>query len=126
MIVKPATIGDYEDATKLYDKFRASEFGIPSPERLIASRSALDDDGNLIAFGTLVPLIESILVIDNDRSLKEKTLALRQLLLEAIKGVSDMKQDGIHAFVQDPIYANSLKKHFGFRTCKGEALYLGV
>lgn len=104
----------------IFMRHHKDSFGIPKET---ITDAVISEDDRLIAYGAVTLLAEAVMVLDLDASLKEKDWAIKQLLWQAIQGVSG-KMDGIHAFVQDPKFAALLKKHFGFKTCKGEALYL--
>lgn len=124
MIIRPYTTRDAEQVNEIYNKFHAESFAIPRES--ITSATITKDNDEIVAFGAVTLLAESVLVLDLDATLREKNFAIQQLLWTAIQGVTNLHMDGIHAFVQDPEFAKVLKKHFGFKTCKGEALYLGV
>lgn len=126
MIIRPYEISDTEAINEIYDKFHSGSFSIPPIEQNRISATVTNDDTKVIAFGAITLLAESVLVIDLDASIREKNFAIQQLLWTAIQGVTNLHMDGLHAFIQDPEFAKVLKKHFGFKTCKGEALYLGV
>lgn len=125
MITRPFAISDVKAIGDIYDKHHAESFFLPPPDRCITERVVTNDTGKIIAFGAVSLLAEAVLVLDMSSRLREKDYAIQQLLWQAIQGVSG-KLDGLHAFVQDPEFARILKKHFGFKTCKGEALYLEV
>lgn len=113
---------DTEAVERIFTQHHKDSFGIPKKCFLDA---IVSEEDKVIAYGAVTLLAEAVMVLDLDASLKEKDWALRQLIWQAIQGVSG-KMDGLHAFVQDPKFAELLKKHFGFRTCKGEALYLEI
>jgi hypothetical protein len=125
MIIRPLAITDIDRVNEIFAKHHAGAFAIPPLERLLSHTVVTNDNDKVIAFGAIYPLIEAVMILDLDCSMRDKAEVLKQLIWEAIRGVSG-KADGIHAFIQDPEYAKLLKKHFGFKTCKGEALYLEV
>lgn len=124
MIIRPYAPDDAEKINEIFSRFHADSFSVPPLERGIVSGVVTNDYSKITGFGIVSILAEAVMVMDLDISLKEKKETIEKLIWLAIQGVQNAGLDGIHAFVQDPNFASVLKKHFGFRTCKGEALYL--
>jgi hypothetical protein len=122
MRIRPVLPEDTEAINSIFTKHHKDAFGIPDKT---ITEAIVSEEDRVIAYGAVTLLAEAVMVLDLDASLREKDFALKQLIWQAIQGVSG-KMDGLHAFVQDPEFAKVLKKHFGFKTCKGEALYLGI
>ena len=124
MIIRPFAPTDAEKINEIYAQHHAGSFSVPSLERGVISGVTVNDNSEITGFGIVTLLAEAVLVMDLDISNREKKETIEKLLWLAIQGVSKTKMDGIHAFVQDPRFAAVLKQAFGFRTWKGEALYL--
>jgi len=123
MIIRPFAPSDAEKINEIFTQHHAGSFSVPPLERGVISGVTTNDASEITGFGIVTLLAEAILVMDLNCSARERKETIEKLIWLAIQGVSG-KMDGIHAFVQDPRFAAVLKKHFGFRTCKGEALYL--
>lgn len=78
------------------------------------------------AFGMVKTLAEVVMLLDKDISVITKGRALDELIANAITVSSLHDYDQIHAFVQDEHFAKLLKKHYGFKNTKGEALVLSI
>lgn len=124
MIIRPFESSDAEKVNEIYAQHHAGSFSVPPLERGIVSGVVANGRSEITGFGIVTLLAEAILVMDLNCSAREKKETIEKLIWLGLQGVSKAKMDGIHAFVQDPRFAAVLKKHFGFRTCKGEALYL--
>lgn len=115
---------DILDRAKMLKESNKDSFGeysLPDPNKVIYLGSVTKGD-ELIAIGSVPLLAEAVLVVNKKASVRDRHEAISLLLEEFKIGVREL--DGLHAFIQDPVYSSILQKHFGFRKCKGEALYL--
>lgn len=124
MIIRPFDNSDTGKVNEIYAQHHAGDFSVPPLERGVISGVTTNDMDEITGFGIVTLLAEAVLVMDLNCPTREKKETIDKLLWLAIQGVSKANMDGIHAFVQNPRFAAVLKKHYGFRTCKGEALYL--
>lgn len=112
---------EYEKLRKLH-KQRENEFKFPDIELLSSIYVICNDSDEIIGFGAIQPIFESILVLDSGCSVDDRLMALNRLMLRA---ENEMKEQGItelHAFVQDSKFFNLLKNRFDFVETKGRAL----
>lgn len=97
--------------------------GFPFPNLQFASSMyVVEYSGNIVGFGVLLPIFESIVVLDQKQ---KKEIRLEALNLLVNKAEYELSSQGIlefHAFVQNKGFFNLLKKRFGFKTTKGTAL----
>ena len=80
----------------------------------------------MIAYGTVKLFAEAILFLDWDAPQREKIEAIKDLMLEAIRGTTEAQLEQIHLFVKDPKFSELLQRHFGFKKATGEMLVLEV
>jgi len=123
---RPLKNSDLVRIDEIYRKHHQDNFGIPSLDYTLISGVAVDEKDEIIGFGMVKLWPEAIMVLDLDRSLREKSDAMHELMVVAINTVVDSPYDSLHAFVQDNGFSQLLKKHYGFKTCTGEAIYLEV
>lgn len=120
MIIRRPLLDEFSVLRKLHQQL---EVQFPFPDLTFASSIyVIEHEDKIIAFGTLVPIFESTVVLDNNQS-KELRLEALQLLVN--RAEFELKSQGItqyHAFVQVKSFYNLLKKRFGFKTTKGNAL----
>jgi hypothetical protein len=109
----------------IYEKFHRDGFGIPSRTHLVTEGVAENESG-VIAYGMVKLFCEAIMVLDLDQPDREKISAIRELMSVAIMDSTKLGAEQLHVFVQNPNFAEVLKKHFGFMPCKGEALVLNL
>lgn len=83
--------------------------------------AVVEQDGKILGFGMLRDITESIMILDLSLSARAKHDVLTELVKESIirshHGI-------IHSFVENPTFDEVLKKHYGYRACKGAALCL--
>ena len=124
MKLESTTYDSWVQVRELHSKTSFGNYALPDPTRTMFSKVVMKDS-KIIAFGTIPILAEAVIVVDETSSTRDRITAIT-MLLEA--GISKVRGnlDGIHAFIQDPEFSKLLAKHFGFRKCKGEALYRDV
>jgi hypothetical protein len=85
-------------------------------------QGSMENDGKLIGLFIINQTAEMSLILSNNASPRERLLAIREMAplakdeLEA-RGISE-----VHAFVNDPKFANLIVQHFGFEHCLGRSL----
>lgn len=79
----------------------------------------VEENGKIAGFGVTRAIIEAVFYSDGNS--KERTLALRKLLSQALRDADKLGFNQLYVFV-DSEFANILKKHFGFEDAKGECL----
>jgi hypothetical protein len=113
----------WDKIQELHQRTKYGIYGLPEPHKTVRTGVVLNDSKEIVAFGAIPLLAELVMVVDDSFSTRTRLKAIQLLLDEARAGVRG-KLDGLHAFIQDPEFSRILIKHFGFRKCKGEALYL--
>jgi hypothetical protein len=111
----------------IHKRFYEKEFIFPDlcDPKWLGKYVVTDEWDNIILFGGVKLLIESIAVTDKSREIKERRDALIKLLQASLFLGGHLGFDSIHAFIQDPKWAGHLKHH-GFRTCRGEVLITDI
>lgn len=109
----------------IHKQFYESEFALPSlmDNKNYMIYSILDDNNKLITVGILRQILELVQLTDKSFPVITRRDALIKSLGMASATADNLGFSQIHAFVQDPNWANILKEKAGFFTCKGEALY---
>lgn len=111
----------------IYRKYHQEDFYIPKLDSFTLSAGVVvDDKDDVVAFGMVRLIPEVIMVMDLGRSKRTKVTALRELMSVAIMDTVRAGLDSLHAFVQDNGFSHLLKKHYGFRSCTGEAIITEV
>jgi len=112
-----------DEFEKLVELHKQLEHEFPFPDlNIVSSLWVAVEDDEIVGFGILQPIFESILVLDKTKSKTSRITALAELEERAEYELSSQGITQFHAFVQDKKFFNLLKKRFGFKTTKGIAL----
>jgi hypothetical protein len=117
MIVRRPRVAELEKLKQLHEPF-SDQFPFPDLSH-VSSIYVVEDDGQILGFGTLQPILEATIVLDQKATMQEKMSALRLLQQKAEQEVGDGQ---IHIFVQAKKFLNLMKKRFGYKYTKGIAL----
>jgi hypothetical protein len=122
MKIRSYRASDQGEVERIHRTFHKDGFVLPDFSKAIRWVVIEDNDGKLVAFAALNSILESIMILDLERTDRVKHDALKSLITTAIFTAEVEGYDQIHAFVQGE-FAEKLKTHFSFKKCKGEALY---
>ena len=120
MMVRRFNEADLKQIEKIHSQFHEKNFTLPDVSKAYAD-AVVERDGQILGFGILRTITESIMILDLSLPQREKIETLSQLIKESIMMSQD---DSIHSFVENPTFEEVLKKHYGYKSCKGSALYL--
>ena len=126
MLLRRPESRDLQRIDEIWKKHHSTNFGVPNLNNTVTHAVVENEDGKVQAYGTVKLFAEAILYLDWDAPQREKIEALKELMLEAIRGTSDAQLEQLHVFVADPKFSALLKKHFGFKPATGEMLVLEV
>lgn len=125
MRIRQFNVGDLDRVREIHSRCHEKGFGFPDFERIIAAAVVEDSEGRIAALGMIRPIAETIMILDLAEPLKTKARALELLIEEGDYVANKHGFNQTHAFVEGP-HVDILKKHFGFRNCKGQALVRDV
>ena len=104
------------------EKIRSQFHSFPLPDIAEAYANAVVEvNGRVLGFGVNRYITESIMILDLSLPMRAKSFVLSELIRESVR---KSKQDFIHSFVESPTFEEVLKKHYGYKPCKGVALCL--
>lgn len=114
---------DVIEIDRIWRTFHRHDFGVPNPRNKVIDAVAENDQGRIIAYGQVKHIAEAVFILDNDARPRDKILALRALMLEALRGTDQAGITQLYAFIKNPMFADLIEKHFGFeRADTGEFL----
>lgn len=113
---------DLEEISKIHSKFHEQGFTMPEVAEAYAN-AVIEENGKILGFGLLRDITESIMILDLSLPMKTKSLVLSELVKES---VLMSRHRHIHSFVESETFEKTLKKHYGYKPCKGAALCLEV
>lgn len=116
---------DVDEIDRIWKTFYSNEFSLPDLSNTII-HGVVETDKGITGFGMVKLMAEGLLILDQSVSDKVKMATLKELMIAQRVGVSKTNLTQIHAFVQDPRFANILKKHYGYTDAVGKALVLEV
>lgn len=86
----------------------------------------VERDSRIIGAGFLRPILEAVMILDKGASLREKSLALRRMIHQAMLDTKSVELNEVHAWVKEPNFKEELIKHYGFEKPRGESLVLRI
>lgn len=125
MIIRPFKESDVGAIERIHEKFHSYGFSMPDISEAYAHVVA-EEDGQVLAYGQIRDITESIMVLDHSIQKRKRVEALAGLMREAIFSATNRGADQIHAFVQDQSFEDVLKRKFGYKECKGKALVMNI
>jgi hypothetical protein len=126
MHLRPVSKKDIPTLHDIWSTQHGDSFSLPSPAETYGNLVTETDSGKVVAYGAVKPLAEVIMLLDQTATPREKALALRGLMIEAIRVSTTLGFKDLHAFIEKPDFSRLLEKHYGFKKCLGEALILEV
>ena len=119
---------DMEGAKRIFDKFYSKDeygsFIFPDMSTYLCAFTVVGDDNKIITTGGVKTIVEVRLMTDKDRSIKERVLALKEVLRTSAFIARDFKFDWLHAITDDPTWANQMQE-VGFMP-RGQDLEIDV
>lgn len=120
MIIRRPRADELKILRELHKPFE-DQFKFPDLN-LISSIYVIVQDDKIVGFGAVQPIFEAVIVLDQNRSVDERLIALDMLESRA---EFELKTQGIrhlHAFVQDELFGNLLKNRYEFKNTVGKSL----
>jgi len=105
----------------------SKHWGFPVPDvesKLYFARGVVVSGDKIVGFGLARVTSEFILLLNPDESKRLRVQALEMLTRVGVRSAVKVGIDEAHAFVSDSVFADILKKKFGFVDCEGIPLYL--
>ena len=127
MNIRAFTREDVKLLQEIWKEFYSEEFSFPvfMENPFIAAFVAYDDNNRIISAGGVRTILESIVVTDKRQSVRDRRLALYDILTASQWVGQKAGYHQIHAFVQDEVWAHHLSK-VGFSPTKGSPLVLEI
>jgi len=117
---------DFDDIDVIWRRFYAQEFGLPAMDEKTLYHTVIEDRGKLVGFGHIKQTAESIMVIDQSLSLRDKVEIIRLILDKQLEGMIVKDISECHAFAQNPKFAEILVKHFNYQRTVGESVVIKI
>lgn len=126
MIVRHIDENDLEQLKEIHKRYYDKEFPFPDfRDNFLCNLCVADDNNIVITGGGIRTILESIIITDKSRSPVDRKDALYSMLAASTYCVEKLGYDQLHAFVQDKVWLNRLKR-VGFVETKGQALVIGI
>jgi hypothetical protein len=124
MVIDSPTAENMEEVKLLFERFQKDKFVMPKVNTVLDHCVAIHQ-GKVIAYGLLKTTPEGLIILDKSQKMRVKIEALRELLHAAQMAVVKRGLDEMVIYTDDDLYANTLKKHYGFRDGQ-RALFLDL
>lgn len=116
---------DIDRLKEIHSKFFQEEFSFPNFLQGFLFNFIAEHEGEIVVAGGVRNIAEIVMITDKDQKILDKRLALYKALGVAEEICKRMGFDQIHAFVQNPLWEQRLKKT-GFQPTKGHSLVLEI
>jgi hypothetical protein len=125
MIIRNYLDTDLEQLKIIHERYYKEEFSLVEFYQNFLGLFSVVEDDKIITIGGVRTIAESVIVTNKSFSVRQRREALLQIL-QAQTFVTDHNGfNSLHAFVQDENWEKQLLE-YGFKTCKGRALFIGV
>lgn len=124
-MIRPVVPNDIIVAKELHEKFYQEQFAFPDfRKEFLMSFTSINKEGQLVSLAGVRQILEFVAITDQTKPVRERHTAVYDILAAAMftAGINNYHQ--LHAFVQDPHWAEVMKKR-GFTPIKGEGLVYG-
>lgn len=126
MTIRSIEVSDLEAIKKIWENHYKNEFEFPDfVTNYLCSFVVVDENDNIIAISGLRTIVECVTLTNKVYNLEVKLEALNRVLTVSGHLTSQLGYDQIHAFVQDKVWEEFMKKA-GFHSTKGSALVINV
>lgn len=113
---------EHRDHDRIEEILSQHNFNYPDGPHI--SSAVVESSSGIVAFGAVRLITEAVLIMDKNAKLREKDVVLQLLHGKAIQDTVKSGFKELHVFVQDDNFKSVLKKHYGYRDCKGQALVM--
>lgn len=103
---------------------RQPNIGVPGFKNMIANATIEDDEGKIVGYGVVKLFSEGVLILDQSRTKRDRAKAVK---LSVNRAICEAKKNGIehlYFLTSNPLFADVLRKHWGFENIKEEVLVL--
>jgi hypothetical protein len=114
---------DLEVIDRIWQQFYKDEFGLPPLDKAIYA-VVVEDKDKVVGFGQTRLTTESVMIIDQSLSLRDKVGILKLIMEAQTIGMTRAGMYETHAFAQNPNFARILKRHFRYEPVLGETLVM--
>jgi hypothetical protein len=125
VIIRNYQDSDFEQLKIIHERYYKEEFSLNEFMGNFLGLFSAVEDNKIICVGGVRTIAESVMVTDKSFSVRQRRDVLLKMLQTQsfITGRSGYNQ--LHAFIQDSHWEQQLKD-FGFKECKGKAVFIGV
>jgi hypothetical protein len=125
MIIRELRQTDIEKIREIHARHFTHEFKFDEFEKNFLSYFVTENDEGIISAGGVRTIVESVIVTDLDRNVRDRKLALCNVLQASMHVAKISGYDQLHCFIQDKKWQHHLEK-VGFRTTTGQSLVLDL
>src|ERR1700740_1051165 len=120
-MIRAITKRDLSQIEAIHKKFYGNEFPISDLHKFICSFAVVDDETDkVITAGGIRSIAEIVIVTDKDVDIKQRRLALLQMMTAGVQTTRMAEYDQLHAFIQDQKWLRHLTR-YGFRPTAGQS-----
>lgn len=129
MNIRSYQLQDADEAKRIFDRYYSKdtqgELIFPNmAENYLCAFTVEDNNQKIVTVGGVRTIAEVTLMTDKARSVKDRVIALKQVLKASGFIARNFRFDWLHAVTDDPTWASQMKQH-GF-VSRGEDLVIHV
>lgn len=83
-------------------------------------------ENQIVGAGYLRPILEAVMVLDLDASLRDKSVALRMMINQAVVDSKSLNLNEFRAWAKNPEFAKLLVHHHNFERLEGDSMRLRI
>lgn len=125
MIIRNYQDSDLEQLKLIHERYYKEEFSISEFYQNFLSLFSVVEDDKIISVGGVRQIAESVIVTDKSYSVRQRREALLMMFQSQTFVTGRNNYHQLHAFVQDENWLKQLID-YGFKPCKGNAVFIGV
>jgi hypothetical protein len=125
MMIRNYQDNDLEQLKQIHERYYKEEFSVSEFYQNFLGLFSVIENEKIISIGGVRSIAESVIVTDKSFSVRQRREALLNMLQAQSFITNKNHYHQLHAFVQDKLWEAQLLD-YGFKPCKGDAVYIGV
>lgn len=122
MLVRPSTLSDIEKIKKLHS---SNDYELDLDLLNTLADRVVIENGKIVGYGTLKKLVEAVIVLDKEQSIRKKIEIINKLMIEMLQFCTMTGDKEIHTYAKDD-FSSILERHFHFTPVLEKALFLEI
>jgi L-amino acid N-acyltransferase YncA len=108
---------DYDKALQInefWERDWSAEYALPNQDSMIIDACAIAGE-KVVGYGIVKTFAEAMLFIDKTARPRDRAIAVKSLMAEALRGAEKAGVKDIYCFIKDPAFASLIARRYGFK-----------